>query len=89
MPGLIPGSKSGDGHDVWGTDGESVSTPAGISYHRNGRPTVNETCGIVSRSSSERSAVIMVPASPRISWIRDTQSTPDCAKGREAWERVI
>ena len=53
------------------------------------RPAVNETCATVPLSSPERSAVVMVPASPRISWIRDTQSTPDCAKGREAWERVI
>ena len=61
----------------------------GISYHHDARPTMNETCATVSVSSSERSAVVMVPASPRISWIRDTQSTPDCAKGREVWERVI
>jgi hypothetical protein len=53
------------------------------------RPTVDETCAMVSLSSPERSAAIMVPASPRISWTRDTQSTPDCAKGRKAWERVI
>ena len=67
----------------------SSSIAPGISYRRNGRRAVNETCGIVSRSSSERSAVIMTPASPRISWIRDTQSTPDRAMGRKARERVI
>ena len=50
---------------------------------------MNETCATVLLSSAERSAVFMVPASPRISWTRDTQSTPNCAKGREAWERVI
>jgi hypothetical protein len=50
---------------------------------------MNETCATVPLSSAERSAVCMVPASPRISWTRDTQSTPDCAKGRKVWERVI
>ena len=50
---------------------------------------MNETYGIVLWSSSERSAVFMVPVSPRISWTRDIQTTPNCAKGRKVWERVI
>jgi hypothetical protein len=32
---------------------------------------------------------VMVRTSPRISWIRDARSTPDCARGREARERAI
>ena len=53
------------------------------------RPAMNETCVTVLASLSERSAVIMVPTSPRISWIRDTPSTPNCAKDRKVPERAI
>ena len=56
---------------------------------RDDRPTVNETYGIVCRSSSERPAVFMVAASPRMRWTRDTQSTPDCAMSHTVRERVI
>ena len=53
------------------------------------RPAMSETCATVPLSLPERLAVVMVPASPRISWTRDTPSTPDCAKGRRASERAI
>ena len=60
-----------------------------LVLHRNGRPTVHETCGIVFRPSAERSAFSMVRASPRISWTRGIRSTPDCAMGRQARERAV
>jgi hypothetical protein len=41
-----------------------------MSFHQADRPTVDETCGIVCRPSAERPAIVMVRASPRMSWIR-------------------
>jgi hypothetical protein len=64
------------------------SDRSGISSTPECRPAVDETCGTVFRPSAERSVVIMVRASPRISWTRGIRSTPDCARGRKVRERV-
>ena len=61
----------------------------GMSFHRTFRPAGDETCGIVERPSAERSAIVMVRVSPRISWTRGTQSTPDCARDRKVRERAV
>jgi hypothetical protein len=62
---------------------------AGISYHLHDRPVVNETCGTVFRPTSGEVGQFMVQKSPRISWIRDTPGTPNCAKRRFTRERVV
>ena len=62
---------------------------SGISSPPECRPAVDETCGTVFRPAAERSVVIMVRTSPRISWTRGIRSTPDCARGREVRERVV
>jgi hypothetical protein len=61
----------------------------GISYHLRSGPAMNETCATVSRPPGGEVGQFMVRMSPRISWIRDTLSTPYCARGRLARERVV
>ena len=68
---------------------EPVSMPLGISYHLLRGPAKDETCATVSRSADGEIGQSMVRSSPRISWIRGTSSTPNCAMDHPVRERVV
>ena len=44
--------------------GRAGGTPMVLVLHRNDRPTVDETCGIASRPSAERSAIVYGASKP-------------------------
>jgi GNAT superfamily N-acetyltransferase len=58
-------------------------------HHRRIRPAMDETCGRVPLSLAERSASFLVRTARQSVGPGAPLSTPDCAMGREARERVV